>query len=110
MLANTSNTGATLDVHVGRAGDTGDAVAESLRDRVVAGGVRSDDLQIDRCREAEIQNLIGDVRRLEEEHRVGKGLGQPFATLAICDARSRTARTSGLPSALGRFNVGRDTT
>ena len=43
--------------------------------------LRPDHLQVDRRRQAEIENLIGDVGRLEEEHHVGELLGEPLAQL-----------------------------
>ena len=45
-----------------------------LRDLVIGGGVAADHLHVDRRGQAEIQNLVGDIGRLEEEHHVGKRL------------------------------------
>ncbi len=52
---------------------------QPLRDRVVRRGVVADHLHVDRRGQAEVQDLVRDVRRLEEEHHVGEFLGQPFA-------------------------------
>ena len=52
-----------------------------LSDFEIVRGIAADHLQIDRSRQAEIQNLIGDVGGLKEEHHVGKLLAEPLAEL-----------------------------
>ena len=52
---------------------------EPLRDLVVGRGIAADHLQVDRRGQAEVQDLVRDVRRLEEEHHVRELLVQPLA-------------------------------
>ena len=68
-----------MQVNVGDARDLGDHAAQLLRDRQIGGLVHANDLDIDRRGQTEIENLIGDVRRLEEEHHVGKRSGESLA-------------------------------
>ena len=48
---------------------------------IVGPHVVADDLQVDRRRNAEVQNLADDIGRLKEELRAGKLLGESFAQL-----------------------------
>ena len=50
-----------------------------MRNLVVGGGVAADHLDIDGSGQAEVQNLVGDVGRLEEEHHLRKFLVQAAA-------------------------------
>ena len=56
-----------LHVHVHRAGNLLDAAGDLLRDQVIGALVRADELDVDRGRRAEIQNLADHVGRLEKE-------------------------------------------
>ncbi len=68
-----------VNVNVGRAGDARNPVRELLGNLVVGVGVSPDHLQIDGRGKAEVQNLGGDIGRLEEEGHVGKPLAEAFA-------------------------------
>src|SRR5581483_11639691 len=61
-----------LDVDVHSAGYELDLVIDLLREPVVCLHVVADDLQVHRRRNAEIQNLAGDIGGLKEELRAGK--------------------------------------
>ena len=66
-----------MDVDVGCARDAGDPVAHLLHHAEVVRGVAPRNLHVDRRRQPEAQNLVGDIGRLEEEHHVGKGFPEP---------------------------------
>ena len=68
------------DVH--RARQPGDRVAAALgRSGSSASASCAADLHVDRRGQTEIEDLTGDVRRLEEEGLVGKSRGQVFPEL-----------------------------
>ena len=61
-----------MDVHVHGPRDLGDLFRKLGDEGVVVGGVAARDLQVDRRRKAEIEDLAHDVRGLGEEGAVGK--------------------------------------
>ena len=79
------------EVHVHRAGDPphlgGDVQGHLVGPIVVAGGAH--DLDVDRSGEAEVEHLGGDVRREEEEGRVGVLLREDRAQPADVAGRRR---------------------
>ena len=66
-------------MHVNRTRNSRDSIPQRLRDLEIVCRIASDDLQIDRRRQTEIQNLVRNVCRLEEEHHIGKDLVQPLS-------------------------------
>ena len=68
-------------MHIGGARDPGDPVPNLLCQLVVVRRVPACNLHVNRRGQAETQNLVGDIRRLEEEHHVGELLGEPSAKL-----------------------------
>src|SRR5580704_2425859 len=54
-------------------------VGDLLRNKVTAPHIRADDLNIDGCGQAEVQDLGNDIGRLEEKLHSGKALRQYFA-------------------------------
>ena len=67
---------------------------------VIGRRVRADDLQVDRRRQAEIQNLVRDVRRLEEEHHV-----RETSRSAACAAALRSRATGPWRSRLSEIRI-----
>ena len=57
-----------MNVNVHGAGNARDALLEFLRQSIAHRGIPAGYLQVDWRRQAEIQNLIGDVRGFEKEH------------------------------------------
>ncbi len=68
-----------VNMHVGRAGYTGDFFREAASDLVIGLRVAADHLKIDGRRKSEIDDLAGDVCRLKEERHVRKVLAQSLA-------------------------------
>ena len=74
----TLNTGACarlLDARVGDAGDRADLRQQRVRVVEVRVEVRAADLQVDRRRRAEVEDLADDVGRRERERDAGKSRG-----------------------------------
>ena len=65
-----------LNANVGRAGHTTQLCSNVLREGEIRVQVCPRDLDVDRGRKAEIQDLVHDVRRLKEEGELGEPLGQ----------------------------------
>ena len=61
-----------VNVNVGGAGNVGHAFGELLGDLVTGFAIAADDLHIDGCGQAEVENLRRDVGGLEEEGHVRK--------------------------------------
>ncbi len=67
-----------MDVDVGDAGDLGHLPADLLGQGQVFLPQHADHLHVDRGGQAEVQDLAGDVGRLEIEDAVGEALRQLF--------------------------------
>ena len=75
-----------VDVNVDRAGNQRHAPFDFLRNLVVRLRVSSDHLDVHGRGQAEIQNLIGDVRSLKEKRQVGElgsKIGPQFASVIL---------------------------
>ncbi len=70
-----------VQVHIDGAGDRTDLFGHSRRKREVVRHVAADDLNVNRGRQAKVQNLGDDVGWLEEERSGGESLRQLFAQL-----------------------------
>src|SRR5689334_25385068 len=70
-----------MDVNIDGPGNLLNLSLQPLCNLKVPLFVTSDDLDIDRCRKSEVQNLFGDVRRFEEEVNRGEPLVQTLAKL-----------------------------
>ena len=84
-----------MDVRISNTGDRLHLLEELLRKLIVVLAATAD-LKIDRCRQAEVQNLIRDVSRCEEEGairefsvKVGPSAGAYKARYAACRVRAR---------------------
>jgi hypothetical protein len=71
------------DEYIHRAGDGFHFLADFARHAVIGRGVAAHDLNIDGHGETEVENLIGDIRRLEEEAFIGESAGEIGAQGAL---------------------------
>ena len=85
-----------MDVGVHNAGDGLHLAQQSLRNFVVRDGIASDHLEIDRRGQTEIENLVGHVRRSEEEGLLRESLGQFGSQL------TRVFKSVAMPQVSGR--------
>ena len=72
-----------MNMHVHRPRNAGDFPLQFERKRVAGVGIPAGDLDIDRRRKPEIQNLIRDIRRLEIETDAGKRRVQTLAQTVL---------------------------
>src|SRR5258708_14308451 len=68
-----------MNMNVGSAGNSCDARLELLGNLEIWPRIAAGHLHINRSWQAEIENLIGDVCRFEENHRIGEFLVQSLA-------------------------------
>ena len=82
-------------MHIRRAGNAGNLFRQLLRDFIIRCGVAPGHLHVDGRRQAEIQNLIGDIGRFEKHHQIGESFVQPLAELLGIDLSGGVLRLQG---------------
>ncbi len=68
-----------MNMDVGGAWNSCDARLKLLGNLEVWSGIAACHLHVNRGRQAEVENLIGDICRFEEDHRIGEFFMQPLA-------------------------------
>ena len=84
-----------LDVDIDRAGNLLELIRDLVGQRQVLGHVLADELDVDRRGQAEVEDLVDDIRGLEKELRAGKFARQIDAKLALIIGGRLVARIEG---------------